>query len=281
MSAQQTTDTEKAAGEGFLVEETDVPETFNVLLYGPTGAGKSTAAATAPGPIMWVNAEGRGALAYPRRTALQRGSKIYEARVERDQDIRGRLKQVIQHIKWGREPQVQTVVVDTVAKVRDALIRQLVTPGAKNSIQQFGDVAKVLEEFVRLMRDEPVNLILLCHEDIAEAEGERIIQPLIGGALTPKIPAEMDVVAYCGVARDEDTDTIRYLGQLAEGRGRRAKDRSGGLGTVRDLDLSEWLEAYRAALTIEPSEQADEEQAERTDDPFAEEFTKPIQGPAA
>jgi AAA domain len=285
VSAPEIQDAEKAAGEGFLVEETDVPETFNVLLYGPTGAGKSTAAATAPGPIMWVNAEGRGALAYPRRTALQRGSKIYEARVERDQDIRGRLKQVIQHVKWGREPQVQTVVVDTVAKVRDALIRQLVTPGAKNSIQQFGDVAKVLEEFVRLMRDEPVNLILLCHEDIAEAEGERIIQPLIGGALTPKIPAEMDVVAYCGVSRDEDTDTIRYLGQLAEGRGRRAKDRSGGLGTVRDLDLSEWLEAYRAALTIEPAEETDDEppapSSEPTDDPFAEEFTKPIGEPAA
>lgn len=276
---EQPTDAQSAESEGFFVEDLGVPETFNVLLYGPTGAGKSTAAATAPGPIMWVNAEGRGALAYPRRTALQRGSKIFEARVERDADVRGTMKRVVQHVKYGRKPHVQTVVVDTVAKVRDALIRQLVTPGAKNSIQQFGDVAKVLEEFVRLMRDEPVNLILLCHEDIAEAEGERIIQPLIGGALTPKIPAEMDIVAYCGVSRDEDTDTVRYLGQLAEGRGRRAKDRSGGLGTVRDLDLAEWLEAYRGALAIEAPE-SDEEKAEvePTEDPFADEFTKPLEG---
>lgn len=231
-----------------FIDEAEVPETFNVLLYGPTGSGKSSAAATAPGPIMWVNAEGRGALAFPRKVARERGTKIYEARVERDAVIRATLKRVIEHVKQGKEPQVQTVVVDTVAKVRDALIRQLVTPGSKNTMQQFGDVAKVLEEFVRLMRDAPVNLILLCHEDVSDAEGERIVQPLIGGALTPKIPAEMDVVAFCGAARDDESGDVRYLGQLVETRGRRAKDRSGGLGQVLPLDLAMWLEQYRAAL---------------------------------
>lgn len=279
-----------AEAKGFVVED-DAPETFNVLLYGPTGAGKSTAAATAPGPLLWVNAEGPGALAFPRKVARERGTKIFEARVEREQDIRGRMRQIIEHVKFGGDPKPQTVVVDTVAKVRDALIRQIVQPGARNSIQQFGEVAKVLEEFVRLMRDLPVNLILLCHEDITEAEGERIVQPLIGGALTPKIPAEMDVVAYCGVARDEETEVVRYMGQLAEGRGRRAKDRSGGLGVARDLDLTEWLGVYRDALALDIEEADDLEGGDeqplegqaQAGEPgeFAEEFTRPLEGTQA
>lgn len=291
MSAEPKVRIEDAAkAQGFLVED-DAPETFNVLLYGPTGAGKSTAAATAPGPMLWVNAEGPGALAFPRKVARERDARIFEARVERDADIRGRLRQVIEHVRYGKEPHPQTVVVDTVAKVRDALIRQIVQPGARNSIQQFGEVAKVLEEFVRLMRDLPVNLILLCHEDITEAEGERIVQPLIGGVLTPKIPAEMDVVAYCGVVRDEETEAVRYMGQLAEGRGRRAKDRSGGLGVARDLDLTEWLGVYRDALALDTEEHDDADEVEGGDEQspegqaqageageFAEEFTKPLEG---
>ena len=231
-----------------FVDDEGAPETLNILLYGETGAGKSTAAATAPGPIMWVNAEGPGALAYPRKIARERGSQIYEARIPRGVSPRPVLNQVVEHVRNGTEPQVRTVVVDTVAKVRDGLIRDMVTPGAKNTIQQFGEVAKVLEEFVVRMRDLPVNLVLICHEQIDDADGERIVQPLIGGTLTQKIPGDMDVMAYCGTVYDEENKTTQYLGQMTAGRGRRAKDRSGGLGHVQPLDLSLWIEQFAAAL---------------------------------
>src|SRR5262249_9893322 len=50
---------------GLMFEEPPpVPDTANFLLYGPPKSGKSTAAATAPGPILWVSAEGPGALAF-------------------------------------------------------------------------------------------------------------------------------------------------------------------------------------------------------------------------
>lgn len=227
------------------------PSSFNVLLYGPTGSGKSTAAASSPGPILWVNAEGRNALAFPKRVAAERGVAVHEVAIRRNISPRPILRNVIEHLRSGVEPRVATVVIDTVAKVRDGLIRDMVSPGAKNTMQQFGEVAKVLEDFVVLMRDLPVNVVLLCHEDISDVDSERIIRPLIGGALTEKIPSEMDIVAYCGVWKDE-TGTSQYLGQLVEGRGRRAKDRSGGaLGQTRALDLSEWLGVYREALTPE------------------------------
>lgn len=225
-----------------------VPDTVNFLLYGPPKSGKSTAAATAPGPVLWVSAEGPGALAYARKIAAQRGTQILEVRIGRQTDAREVLREVIRHVKAGTEPAPRTVVVDTLAKVREALIRQIVVPGAKNSIQQFGEVARILREFVQTMRDLPVNFVLIAHQDVADAEGERIVRPLIGGALTEEIPGEVDVIAYTHSFKDEEAGERRYVGQLVEAKSRIAGDRSGGLGAVRDLDLSEWLTAYREAL---------------------------------
>lgn len=232
----------------FFAAAPEAPEHINVLLYGPPGSGKSTAAATAPGPILWVNAEGPNALAYARKTAAERGTQILEVRLERGQDIRQTLHDVLAHVRSGADPVPQTVVVDTIGKVREGLIKQLVSPGAKNSLQQFGEVARVLGEFVRFLRDEPVNLVVLAHREVADADGgDRIVRPLIGGALTESVPADMDIEAFC--ARITVEDEPRYVGQFVEERGREAKDRSGGLGKWRELDLGEWFVAFRDALT--------------------------------
>lgn len=247
-----------------FVEEPPAPDHLNMCLYGPTGGGKSTAAATAPGPLLWINADGPNALAYARKTARAAGHSIFEVRVEPGQDVRQTLRDVIKHVRDQSVPEVQSVVIDTVGKVREALIAQLVVPGAKNTLQQYGDVAKALGGFVRTMRDQPVNLLILAHEDVSDADGDRIVRPLIGGALTETIPGEMDVVAYCVAHREENT--VQYLGQLVEGRGRRAKDRSGGLGVVRPLDMTDWIAAYRAALSSDiPWEQDTETELEIDD----------------
>jgi AAA domain len=237
-----------------FVQAPDGPTTFNVLLYGAAKSGKSTAAATAPGPIMWVSAEGAGALGYARKMARSRGTTIHEVSVKRGVDTRALLRMVIEHVRSGASPVVRTVVVDTLAKVRAALIREIVVAGAKNSIQQFGEVATILKEFVEIMRDEPVNLVLIAHQDVADADGDRIVRPLIGGALTEFIPGEVDVIAYTHAYKDEESGERQYVGQLVEGRGRIAGDRSGGLGTVRPLDLTEWLNTYRAALAPDDSD---------------------------
>lgn len=237
-----------------FVDAPAIPETFNVLLYGPAKSGKSTAAATAPGPIVWVSAEGPGALAYARKTAHERGTKIQEVRVRRGEDTRALLRRVIEHVRMGIEPRPKTIVIDTIAKVRERLIGEIVVPGASNSIQQFGEVARILREFVEILRDEPVNLIIVAHHDPSDADGQRIVQPLIGGALTQVIPGEVDVIAYTHSFKDEESGQRRYVGQLVEAKGRIAGDRSGGLGAVRDLDLTEWLATYRAALAPDESD---------------------------
>jgi hypothetical protein len=228
-----------------IVQPAQVPDTFNVLLYGPPKAGKSTAAATAPGPTLWLNLEGPGALGYARKVAAERGHEIHEVRPDRQDRLRDTLAAIAQHVSSGDHPVVKTVVIDTIGKVRDHLARNI--GGDQPKIQHWGEVAKIIEGFVQTMRDRPVNLVLLAHEAIKDSDdGDRIVEPMIGGATTAKVCGEVDVIAYCG--RVDDEQGVRYVGVLAERKGRRAGDRSGGLGTSRELDLTEWLGTYREAL---------------------------------
>ena len=79
-----------------------------------------------------------------------------------------------------------------------------------------------------------------------------LIQPEVGGRSTGEAMAEVDIVGYTGIVED-DGERI-YMARLVDGNGRRAKDRSGALGTHRKLDLSEWLERLKAALATDLSD---------------------------
>jgi hypothetical protein len=231
-------------------EAPTAPETMNVLLYGHPKSGKSTAAATAPGPILWLNAEGAGALGYARKTAAERKTEIHEVMVDKTNATHV-LEAVWQHLHAGLDPKPRTVVMDTVGKVRDALAAQI--GGKQPTIQQWGQVAEKLGGFILFMRDQPMNLILLAHADVKDDDDAgRIVEPMIGGKLTRTVPGEVDVVSFTSAVRTEGG--MRYYGQLVEGKGRIAGDRSGVLADergVRELDMSEWLRAYSAGLNTE------------------------------
>ena len=238
------------------------PETFNVLLYGPPGTGKTTAAATAPGPIVWVNLEGTGAMSYARRLAAERGTELLEMQLRPDEDPRERLRQAVHYCRTN---QPGTLVIDTWGKVRGQLAQAI--GGDSPSLPEWGMIGKELRTILQTLRDMPVNVVLICHEAITEEDGAVIIQPEIGGRSTGEAMAEVDIVGYTGIV-EEDGKRV-YMARLIDGNGRRAKDRSGALGTHRELDLSEWLETFKAALATDLSDVpflTSEEDKEQTDD---------------
>lgn len=233
--------------------EPEAPKFINAVLFGPAGAGKSSAAATAPSPIYVLNLEGGNALGYARKIARERGVQFNVLSLRHDEDPRPALREVMSRAAEKNG----TLVVDTFGKYRDQTARAI--GGDQPSLPQWGQIGKSIMEAVRQMRDLPCNVVLICHEEIKDSdEGDRIIRPLIGGRTTEDVMGEMDVIAYCAAHRTEEG--IAYVGQLVTEKGRRAKDRSGALGSVRPLDLTEWLETYAAALA-----------APASDDPFTEE----------
>ena len=223
------------------------PETFNVLLYGPPGTGKTTAAATAPGPIVWVNFEGTGAMSFARRVCSEKGTALLEIQMRPDEDPRERLREAVHYAQTG---DVGTIVIDTVGKLRQGIAFAI--GGDSPSMPEWGQVAKSMRDLIRTLRDLPLNVVLIAHESIIEDEGSLVIQPDIGGKTTAEVMAEVDIVGYTGIVEDEGERI--YMARLVDGNGRRAKDRSGALGTHRQLDLSEWLEEFKAALQTDLSD---------------------------
>lgn len=234
-----------------FVQPSATEPTLNFLLYGPAGTGKSTGAASAPGPILYGNAEGPNALRFARRTFGD--EKFHEFPVKGKAD----LDAIYLHCRDGCEE--RTVVLDSIGEVYEKLIHEL--GGDHPTIQQWGDVNTMVKRFVLAMRDVPVNLVLICHEEIVRDEqtGEMLRQPVTGGR---KLPSQLmqivDVVGYTGVVPATDTEPAKYVAQLIAGNGRHGKDRTGVLGSYRDLNLSEWLEVATApaATETEPARRA-------------------------
>jgi len=227
-----------------FVEPTAAFETFNVLLYGPGGSGKTLASTSGPGPFLVLNSEGPGGLA----KARSMGREINEVKYTGQASLRA----FCSYVKANAE-RIGTVSVDTVAKLYDAILQEL--GGHKPQIQHYGQANKIIKDLVLFLRDQPVNVVLVCHEKIDEGDGDRIVRPLTGGQQLPEILiGEVDVVGYCQEVPGKADEPKRWMAQLVQDRGRRAKDRSGALGSYRDLDLTAWLVDYRRAMTPDESD---------------------------
>ena len=219
-----------------------LPSTVNILLYGPAGAGKSTAAASAPGPVMFINLEGPNALHYARKTAREAETEVLEVRVDWGEDPRAYFRE---SFVAAKERGVNTIVIDTLGKLRDGIAFNI--GGESPSLPQWGQVGKAMTTILRELRDSDMNTVLICHERVLDSDtGDRIVEPLVGGKTTTEAMAEVDVIAYCGAVRDEKG--TRYLAQLVESKGRRAKDRSGALGDVVELNLTDLIASYLASF---------------------------------
>lgn len=219
------------------------PPTINVLLYGPPGTGKSMGAATAPGPILYLNAEGPGAVRLVHQTY---GEKIREVVV----DGAKTLDEAFLYLRKG-EGGEKTVVIDTVGEVYRVLLEEISGGRSTPSLQNYGDVNTKIDRFVRALRDLEVNVVIIAHEQIEGEGDDQVRRPATGGKKLPEqVMAQVDVVAYTAVVPPTDDEPRKFMGQLVEAKGRRAKSRwMDALGSFRELDVSEWVDTVTASTT--------------------------------
>jgi hypothetical protein len=228
-----------------FVDPTNHSANLNIFLYGPPGSSKTTGALSAPGPILYLNAEGGNAAMFARR--LHAGTEIREVVVDSGEV----LNEALLYARAGNG--IETVVLDSLGAIFQAVLEDK-TGGGKPTLPQYGDTTTAIERFARALRDLPVNVVLIAHEQAVkdEVSGQFERLPFTGTtnpALGIKLMAQADVVGYTGLIEgDEENPKTRYVAQLFDAGGRRGKDRTDLLGRFPELNIIAWLEQYRQAL---------------------------------
>jgi hypothetical protein len=227
-----------------------VPRTrFSVILYGPEGSRKSTGAASAPGPILYLNADRKDGIAYAR--TLYAGKDIRELRPSALADLHDAVFYVREH------PEIETVVIDTIARLFELVLRDQAKNDKHATLPEIGDAQTEIERFVELLIEEDVNVVLVAHDMTVETSGSegdgtlmREQMPMCATqkpGFSRKLMRAVSVVGFCGVVGDGDQR--RGVAQLVEAGGRRAKDNTGALAGedgTRVVDLTEWAGAITA-----------------------------------
>ncbi len=208
----------------------------NLIIYGPPGQGKTTAACSAPGPILYLNCEGPSRLKFARR--IYGDAKIHELTVTG----RATIDAAYLHLTGGGDE--QTVVVDSMAELYRILLADIAKDDMRPTHPEHGDVQTIIRRFVDAMRHLPQVLILVCHEDFErdDSTGEIIHRPMTGGKKLPSILSAMvDVVAYASLVEQDNGDLV-CMAQLAQAKGRQAKWSGPSIGAVSPIDIEQWIQ---------------------------------------
>lgn len=210
----------------------------NVLLYGAPKSGKSTAAASAPGPVLYLNTDLPNATWFAHRQhpgLLEVQYEGFHTMVEIVDSIQ----------KKSLDPVPQTVVIDPVSELYRRLLEELSQRAVAPSLPTYGAVGVHVERFCRALCEADVNVVFICHDlpvkDESNGEVERL--PATGTtnpALGRKLMGMVDIVGFTAVM-EKDDGGHDYVAQLVNAKGRRGGDRFNVLGAFRPLDLAEWF----------------------------------------
>lgn len=219
-----------------LVKPDEGPFTMNVFLYGPPKNGKTIGGASiAPvGKTLYLNADTANATRFAHKLF-----EFDEVHVENLQTLLDAMLAI-------KEGKYECVVVDPIADVYRLVIEGLSNRALSPAIQQYGDTGTYLERFCRELCEQPVNAVLIAHdqavpnEETGGVEHLPFVSTKAGSpVLAGKLMAMVDVIGYTGVVEKENEPT-EYVAQLINSKGRRGGDRFGVLGKSRSLDLAEW-----------------------------------------
>lgn len=164
---------------------------LKVLLYGKSGTGKTTLAATFPKPILWLICSGSERPGELRSVSAEDRKHITPRVVESSEQFLAETE--------GAE-EFATVVLDHASGYSDLVLGEIIgrrVPEQKAwglaSQQQYGQLAALCKDSFRRLLNLRNNVVIVAQERVfgggsdTDAGANELIQPTVGAALTPSL----------------------------------------------------------------------------------------------
>jgi hypothetical protein len=189
---------------------------MSVVIWGPSGGGKTTLAATAPRPILYVNFDPDGTSSLMDQEdifiadfSMENANKV----VTFKHDNAGGIKQILED-----HPEIKTVVFDSITSFNEMSLRQAVSEvkgasmemptlqgyGRRNSYTMQG-----IMSLIKVTGAANKHVVLIAHEDVPvkdEMTGAMMVSILVGGKMQSEIPIKLSEVWHL-----EDTGKDRKI----------------------------------------------------------------------
>ena len=202
-----------------------------LLIYGASGAGKTTTCATAPGKTLIISMEA-GLL------SIKDAENVTAIEVKEASEI----EEIAALLESG-QLDYDTVCLDSVTEMSELLLAQE-KARSKDPRRAYGEVIEVMTKTMRRFRDLKIHVIFVAKEDKLrdESTGMFHYQPMMVGAKLPtQIPYFFDEVLCLRTFTEENDEgkkvTNRWL-QTVLGDNYIAKDRSGKLDSFEEPNLT-------------------------------------------
>ncbi|MEK7523999.1 MAG: ATP-binding protein [Patescibacteria group bacterium] len=213
---------------------------IKALIYGPSGAGKTVFAGTAPKAI-YASAEG--------------GLLSIADKAPSFVDIKS-LKDLVElHSYLSTEKHdYETVVIDSISEINEIIKLEIEKRTGKSmQLQDWGELSVKIRTLFRKFRDLPMNVLLIAQEQYINDEQKiKKIVPALNGKAATEIAYFMDIVGYINIEADGtrsiSTSTSRNL---------LTKDRTNMIGDDTPMDFREWLKKASKIKTGEPKVNAE------------------------
>ena len=224
-----------------------------MLVYGEGGVGKSTFAATAPKPLMADCENGSKYFGL-------RGIKLDVAHIEKWSDMR-------EYTEALKKEGYETAVIDPIGELMEKLMRHMVAIGDSKLIQKDGSpsqagwgwLRKTMRDYVKVLRDSGMHVLLVAHVDDKPDEDRVLLRPLITTKVSKDIVNMVDVVGYMTVVQTADGESKRVIFVDPSSDKFTAKDRTGQLGKIIEPDFSKIIKAVHGTANYAWSKKPVEE----------------------
>lgn len=165
---------------------------IKILLYGKSGTGKTTLAATFPGPILWTICSGSNKPGELRSVDTpEYRKKIQSVVLEHSSD----LKEIIEHFEQLGQS-FGTVVLDHATGLQDLVLKEILgldeLPPQRGwgevKQQQYGQCTLQCKELMRALLSLDCNVVVVAQEREFNTETESdLLTPHVGAGLTPSL----------------------------------------------------------------------------------------------